>query len=97
MFGTSSGTYKDYTEVPYLKMEGERGALKVSGSDSEEEDDRQGNENAKKAVDGVKQDIAPSQDKQGVKAGDDLKTIRSVTKGSVHGGATILCMDMLQN
>ena len=29
MFGTSSGIYKDYTEVPYWKMEGERRAPKV--------------------------------------------------------------------
>ena len=66
--------YKVYTEDPYWKMEGDRGAPKASGGDTEEEDERQGNAKDKQAVDVVKQDIAPSDDKQGVKAGDDLNT-----------------------
>ena len=68
----------------------------MSGSVSEEEVDEKGEVDAEKAVNAVKPDVQPSEEKQGVKAGDDLKQITSVTKGSVHCAATLLGMDLLQ-
>ena len=97
MFGMKAGIYKDFTEVPLWKMEGERGLPKPSGSDTEEEDERRGDDVQRKAVDAVDKDVAPSDDKEAIKTANDLKEIRALTKGSIHCAATIFCRDMLQS
>ena len=84
MLGMKAGIYKDFSEVPLWKMEGERGLPKPSGSDTEEEDGRRGDDVQRKAVDAVDKDVAPSDDKEAVKTANDLKEIRALTKGSIH-------------
>ena len=78
MYGLAQGTYKDFTEVPLWRVEGEDGGGIIRGGD----DDRDEQERADAAAGDEDVDAAenaqpqPGNAKRAIKENDDMKALR---------------------
>ena len=97
-FGMSSGIYKDLTEVPLWKPADDDGAGGFAGgNDSDDDGDRADAQQAEADVVGVEAAVpAADAEKAPVKNQEDLKSLRTKCKKSVHVAACIMCRDQMQ-
>ena len=98
MFGFMQGIYKDFTDVPLWRMEGEDGGLIFNGGEDEDEEENKVEAAAvNEYVEGADHaNIQPDEKKQSIKENNDLKALRRKCKNSVHVAASIYCKDMMQ-
>ena len=87
MFGFMHGIYKDFTDVPLWRMEGEDGGLIFHGGDDEDEEENKVEAAAaNEDVEGADHaNIQPDEKKQSIKETDDLKALEEMQQQRPYG------------
>ena len=97
MWGMCAGVYKDFTEVPLWRIEGDVRAPIPEDSDSEDNNERDQQQQASAAVSAAEQQqLQADEKKEAVKKGSDLQALRKSCKNSLHVAACIMCKDGIQ-